>query len=95
MVLFYEFVLDGLNGETIKMDDVRLVNKLRTKFLLPPPAFSASHQYFLSDNEEDPSIGQAKMVREYLHNKVSLPLKTKFKYFKIVWNHYLLLPKST
>uniref|UniRef100_A0A8D8RJD1 Protein Star n=1 Tax=Cacopsylla melanoneura TaxID=428564 RepID=A0A8D8RJD1_9HEMI len=51
-----------INGEKYPMNDPRLVNKLKTKFLLPPSREALN----LESTDVDPSMGQATQVRRAL-----------------------------
>lgn len=51
-----------INGEKYSMSDPKLVNKLRTKFLLP----SSLEPYNFESTDVDPSMGQATEVRRAL-----------------------------
>lgn len=51
-----------INGEKYVMSDPRLVNKLKTKFLLSP----STEPYNLESSDVDPSMGQATEVRRVL-----------------------------
>jgi len=70
---FYNYSNDGLNGDSVSMDDPRLIKKLRTSlFLLPPPPYSHNHHYQLSQPElKDPSMGQGEKIRQILKNKTN------------------------
>ena len=57
------------------MSDPRLVKKLKDYFLIPPPPYSASHKYKLSDPSlEDTSMGQGEKIRAILGPKVDIRL---------------------
>lgn len=59
---------DGLNGAAISQEDDRLIAKIRTKYLLPPPA--ADVPLNLTDPQEfDTSMGQSQVVKRLLKFK--------------------------
>lgn len=64
---------DGLNGPGVRMDDPRVIAKLKDDYLMPPPNRSLNriHRYHL-DNPEilDTSMGQAEQIKILLKNKV-------------------------
>lgn len=58
--------------ESLRMDDPRVIKKLLSNFLLPPPELGPQHTYQLDHPEErDPSKGQSEMIRMLLQNKTN------------------------
>ncbi|XP_026286368.1 protein Star [Frankliniella occidentalis] len=59
---------DGLNGELVSQEDRRLITKIRTNYLYPPPPGDVPLN--LTDPEEfDTSMGQSQVVKRLLKYK--------------------------
>lgn len=65
---WYNYTDDSLNGPHIKMDDPRLVQKLLSRFLVPPS--NPIKPYRLKNPDvKDPSMGQSEKIKNILKNK--------------------------
>lgn len=80
-------VNDGLNGPSISQNDSRLIAKVRSSYLYPPPPPSVPLN--LTDaNEFDPSMGQSQVIKRLVKYKVWLFQITRcctLCFSKIIW----------
>uniref|UniRef100_A0A1B6KJ09 Methyltransferase FkbM domain-containing protein n=1 Tax=Graphocephala atropunctata TaxID=36148 RepID=A0A1B6KJ09_9HEMI len=61
---------DSFDGEQIAMDNPKVIKKLLTHFLLPPPKSGPKHVYYLTSPEtQDTSMGQSEKIRNILHDR--------------------------
>ncbi|XP_046669334.1 uncharacterized protein LOC124360085 isoform X1 [Homalodisca vitripennis] len=61
---------DPFSGEKLAMDDPKVVKKLMSNFLLPPPKLGPKYTYYLSNpRTKDTSMGQSEKIRNILHNR--------------------------
>ncbi|KAK9500811.1 hypothetical protein O3M35_002003 [Rhynocoris fuscipes] len=71
---WYNYTQDFLNGPDIKMDDPRLIQKIK-KFLIKPEIKTknpSDHPYKLSEpNVKDQSMGQGAKIRKILQNRTN------------------------